>query len=344
MEAADFVKSHEYHAFLSYNTEDIEAVKVVKDILERAGLDVYFAPQHLRGALELHRELALKIENSACFVLFIGRHGMGPYQGFEVDHASSLRRPIVKAVLREGDPRVVGRWFNARTLDYNEPATEYELIENLIESITGMALLRVPLQFRLNEKMEVALPDRVLKLNVLSTINPEKRLTLNWVTLGHLIDYLRTQIKAFPGFRPSAYIGINATGLIVAQFLNEHREAIGYIQTKGGGGGRELDDEKSLFPKLAGGKRFNLLVVDGEIKTGSCMDVAIRLLGKRYPTAELYYAALAAMVAADSTGQPCNELLAGPCIRRHLKSGAIKRIFIGATFKDPGFFRPYEIR
>ena len=344
MPAADFIKSHEYHAFLSYKIEDVGPVRVVVHALERAGLRLYFAPEHLRGGLVLHEELALGIEDSDSFVLFVGPAGVGPYQQCEVHHASCLHRPIIKVVFRGAPTEGTGNLFDSRTLDCHDPSTEYELIDHLIEGITRMALLRVPLQFRSTEKTEILLPDLALRLDALSTINPGKRLLLNWVTFGHLIDDLRTQIEAVPGFRPSAYIGINASGLIIAQFLNDLREPIGYIHTKGQGGARDVVMEKSFFPDLTEGKSVRILLTDGEIKSGSSLEMAVGVLRKTYATAEIYYATLAAMVNPPGAGRRRKSLQAGQLIHKHLEDGLIKRIFIGGTFSQPGFFRPYDIR
>ena len=345
MEKAGFVKSHQCHAFLSYNTKDIQQVGVVQVALERAGLQLYFAPWDLPPALTLRPELAFRIENLSCFVLFVGPSGIGPYQECEVAHASAHEVPIATVVLRGGDAGAVGRRYSTGTLDCNDAATEYELIDKLIEGITSMTLIREPLQFKSNGNTKLALPGHPpLRLHVLCTIDPENRLMLNWLTLGHLIDNLRTQIKSRPGFRPSAYVGINATGMVVAQFLNNIREPMGFIHTIGAHGTRQIDKRKSWFPKLAQGEKSKILVVDSELKSGSSLELAIRAVKEKYTDAELSYAVLAAMVTKPPVGGGAMKIQAEPLIRGLLNDGSIKKFFIGGTFSDPGFYRPYEIR
>jgi len=353
MSLPDFATPHKYHAFLSYHTPDQRQVEVINAALERAGLHTFFAPVSLRGSLRLNKQLAAAFDNSTCLVLFIGPKGIGRYQSDEADYAAERHRPIVIVVLRDGDLKKVGRWPNIRTLDCNDPNTEFELIDHLIEDITGTALARVPLQFQSNQKTELAYPKdldrtgfmpRVLQVHVLNTVDPARRLFLNWATLGELINNLRVQLETFQGFRAEAFFGINATGLAVAQFLNDHRKPTGLVFLEGVIGAREIVREKCLFPELTELAQSRILMVDGELKSGSGMDTAIGALRENYPKANIFYAVLAARTARAVADRGFESLEAWPVLRQHLQEGSIKGFFIASTFNEPGFYRPYRIR
>ena len=350
MGTAAFAKPHGYHAFLSYNTKDVEKVDAVEAALTRAGLNVYFAPANLRAGLKLNKEMELAIEQSRCLVLFIGKK-IGVFQQAEVDYASMLMREIIKVVLPGGNPRAGEGLYNSKTLDCNHPAVAYQLIDHLIESIAGMPLIRWPLQIRTDHRIGLTYPPelqaedsrrRVLTVHSLSAASPAGKLLLNWVTFGRLIENLRQQIKTYSGCHPDAYFGINAAGLAAVQFLNDYRVPVGFIHHDGPIGSRRISVTKSTFPELEGDPE--ILVVDSELKSGSGMEAAVKAIREKYPKAAIYYAVLGAMMKSPGADRDLKALEAWSRMSQHIEQKWIKAFFIASTFDEPGIDPPLEIR
>ena len=280
MEAAEFVKSHTHHAFLSYNTRDVQLVSPIENALRRAGLEVYFAPEDLLGGIALTQEMARKIELSGCFVLFIGPSGIGAFQRLEVQHALGQQKTIIKVILPGGSPDAILDSFNSRPLDCSDPAVCHQLIDLLIKSITGMTLIRQPLQIGTDWTIKLPNPrpgfgDLILTVHSLCNPDPAHKLLLNWVTLGKLIENLREQIETYSSFYPDVHFGINPAGLAAVQFLNKLRAPVGFIHHEGGQEERRIVAEKCVFPKPKANPRI-ILAVDSRLKSGSGMKMAVR--------------------------------------------------------------------
>jgi len=346
MDAAEFVIPHKYHAFLSYNTPDVQHVKPIADALSRAGLKLYFAPVTLRADLAVSQQMAEEMEDSGCLVLFVGPNGIGPFQRLEVNHASGRQQKIIKVILPKGSPVEVQAWFDTKVLDCNDPDVSYELIDHLIESITAMPLVRQP--FQIGKNRRIKLPDtgsvesRTLTVHSLRTIDPKEKLLLNWETFGRLINNLKRQIDGYPTFYPDAYFGINPAGLVAVQFLNDHRLPIGFIHHEGGKWGRRIVTEKCTFPVLESNPE--ILVVDSELKSGSAMKITVQALLEKYPKPGIYYAVLGAMMMESHGDTSIENLLAWKYISEYLNDGSIQDIFIASIFGRPGIDAPLRIR
>lgn len=86
-------KSERFDAFLSHNSQDKPDVDKIREKLEVAGIKVWIDRNELSGGDSLPTTLKRALENSAACVVFIGAHGVGPWQEKEIVAADKLKRP-----------------------------------------------------------------------------------------------------------------------------------------------------------------------------------------------------------------------------------------------------------
>ncbi len=91
--------SSAFHAFLSYNSEDRTAVRdIARRLVEvhradgSGSLDFYFDEKDIQGGNPFQRQLADALRRSHAGVVFLGAHGLGPWQDAEVQVMNDRRQ------------------------------------------------------------------------------------------------------------------------------------------------------------------------------------------------------------------------------------------------------------
>jgi hypothetical protein len=79
--------------FLSYNSRDVDLVGQIEAALIRKepGAKIFFAPKNLRAGGYWLPQLAAEIAEATAFILFVGDHGIGPWQVLEYYEALDKR-------------------------------------------------------------------------------------------------------------------------------------------------------------------------------------------------------------------------------------------------------------
>jgi hypothetical protein len=79
--------------FLSYNSRDVDLVGQIEAALIRKepGAKIFFAPKNLRAGGYWLPQLATEITEATAFILFVGEHGIGPWQVLEYYEALDKR-------------------------------------------------------------------------------------------------------------------------------------------------------------------------------------------------------------------------------------------------------------
>ncbi len=89
----------DFEVFLSYNTDDREAVEEIARLLKRRRIRPWYDQWEIGAGDSWHGRLLEGMEDCANCAVFIGPHGLGPYQSQEMVDAINRR---VKEVSREG--------------------------------------------------------------------------------------------------------------------------------------------------------------------------------------------------------------------------------------------------
>ena len=76
-----------YDAFLSYNSKDHWAVEALANRLKGEPLRVYFDQWGMDPGCLVQPDLIAALTQSRCCVLFLGPHGLGPWQDLELQGA-----------------------------------------------------------------------------------------------------------------------------------------------------------------------------------------------------------------------------------------------------------------
>jgi hypothetical protein len=137
--------------FLSYHSPDEKPAAGLKSAIEGKdpGLEVFFAPTHLRAGGAWTAQLAEELAKADAFILLIGRHGVGKWQVPEYDEAldrwvkSGRAFPLI-VVLLEGQT-APGLPF-LRQLHWivtPDPASEKD-IARIFDAASGRAARRRP--------------------------------------------------------------------------------------------------------------------------------------------------------------------------------------------------------
>jgi len=74
-------------AFLSFNRRDFAAVKALARWLEKEGLEIYLDESKLDRGRLVQPGLIKALRSCHCYVAFLGRHGLGPWQALEAQVA-----------------------------------------------------------------------------------------------------------------------------------------------------------------------------------------------------------------------------------------------------------------
>ena len=80
-----------YHAFLSFNSQDRPAVRVLAERLKGEGLVPYLEEWELAPGQEVQPALADGLRDSQTCVVFLGPNGLGPWQKQELQVAIDMR-------------------------------------------------------------------------------------------------------------------------------------------------------------------------------------------------------------------------------------------------------------
>lgn len=86
-------KTDRFDAFLSHNSLDKPDVELIRAKLEAAGIKIWIDRSELSGGDSLPTTLKRALQNSAACIVFIGRHGAGPWQEKEIAAANKLKLP-----------------------------------------------------------------------------------------------------------------------------------------------------------------------------------------------------------------------------------------------------------
>ena len=86
-------KSERFDAFLSHNSQDKQDVEKIREKLEAAGITIWIDRNELSGGDSLPTTLKRALQNSAACIVFIGAHGVGPWQEKEITAADKLKWP-----------------------------------------------------------------------------------------------------------------------------------------------------------------------------------------------------------------------------------------------------------
>ena len=86
-------KSERFDAFLSHNSQDKQDVEKIREKLETSGITIWIDRNELSGGDSLPTTLKRALQNSAACIVFIGAHGVGPWQEKEITAADRLKWP-----------------------------------------------------------------------------------------------------------------------------------------------------------------------------------------------------------------------------------------------------------
>ncbi len=96
--------AHEYDVFLSYNSKDRPAVSAIALALRARGLRPWLDKDELQPGIPWQDELKKAILNMRAAAVFVGDHGLGPWQRPEVRASLSQmierQRPVIPVLLR----------------------------------------------------------------------------------------------------------------------------------------------------------------------------------------------------------------------------------------------------
>lgn len=105
------VQEDEFDIFLSYNSHDAAAARVIEQALSHRGLKVFFADRYMPAGTEVNKALASSLGRCTTVAVLLGPAGLGPFQSMEKDLAI-LRRTkedsrfrVWLTVLPGGDPK-----------------------------------------------------------------------------------------------------------------------------------------------------------------------------------------------------------------------------------------------
>jgi hypothetical protein len=130
-----------YDVFLSYNSQDRDAVAAIANDLRAEGLKVWFDQWELQPGLPWQRALELAIGTIGAAAAFVGPNGIGPWQGLEVE--SYLRQFVARScpvvpVLLSGCPAEPQLPLFLAGMTWADFRADYRAgLERLIWGITG---------------------------------------------------------------------------------------------------------------------------------------------------------------------------------------------------------------
>jgi len=133
-----------FQVFLSYNRKDKDAVIIIKDKLQKAGIKCWFDKEQIMPGSEWQVALETGIPISESFVAFFGSSGIGAWQSQETQAGLSLavkeKKRIIPVILPnspEGEPKLPLLLTNRSWVDFRNGVSE-DGLDELIWGITGV--------------------------------------------------------------------------------------------------------------------------------------------------------------------------------------------------------------
>jgi hypothetical protein len=132
----------EFHVFLSHNSKDKPAVRVLKRLLEVRGIRVWLDEEQLVPGRPWQPLLEKGIEGSATGAVLVGRDGLGPWENEEMQsllsQAVESGKPVIPVLLPYAPikPKLPLFLGNRTWVDLRSGYTD-ETIDKLIWGITG---------------------------------------------------------------------------------------------------------------------------------------------------------------------------------------------------------------
>ncbi len=103
------LNSNEYDVFMSYNSKDKKLIKKIAKKLKEGRILSWLDNWELRPGIRATSAVELGMEKSKSIAVFIGEHGVGPWQKDEIDYCSQLSRQeegrLIISVLLSGCPK-----------------------------------------------------------------------------------------------------------------------------------------------------------------------------------------------------------------------------------------------
>lgn len=134
---------NEYDVFLSYNSQDKQAVEHIARLLKTNGVRIWFDRWNLRPGSRWQEELENIIETCKTAAVFVGPNGIGPWENIEMraclTQFANRRLPVIPVILPglESPPKLPLFLQSFYYLDYRMGLHDRETLERLIWGITG---------------------------------------------------------------------------------------------------------------------------------------------------------------------------------------------------------------
>jgi len=134
---------NEYDVFLSYNSQDKQAVEYIARLLKTNRVRIWFDRWNLRPGSRWQEELENIIETCKTAAVFVGPNGIGPWENIEMraclTQFANRKLPVIPVILPglESPPELPLLLQGFHYLDYRMGLHDREALEHLIWGITG---------------------------------------------------------------------------------------------------------------------------------------------------------------------------------------------------------------
>jgi hypothetical protein len=209
------VEPKRYHAFLSYNSQDLRAVEDIAGRLKGEGLELYLEEWELAPGREFQPELAGALYESKTCVVFLGPNGLGPWQRKEIQVAINKQTyesdfPVIPVLLpgaerpRRGDVAHLEFLINASWVEFLKTLDDERAFRSLVWGITG---IKPPPPVERSE-------EGVCPYRGLEAFRPDDaRFFFGRQNLtGWLVSALRREVRAAQGVRFLGVLGPSGSG------------------------------------------------------------------------------------------------------------------------------------
>lgn len=339
-----------YDLFISYNRQDEIIVEYVVKELKDIGIKLYFDKDEMRPGgtwiLDIHRN----INHSNAVAVFIGKHGIGNWQGPEIrkaiDNFVIKGGSIIPIILEGANEKDLPPFLEQNNyIDFRDHKLDLNKFKNLIWGITGRRL--VTIISALGEEFLISVKrennhDKTIKVFPINNLYRNRLKHISWADFGRGIDNLVEQIQDNgSSLNVDICVGINDAGLNMATYINSkcfNRGFIGYLRTKKIHNVVEIAGE-SLLPDLP--EKPTIMIFDFEIKYADVLTTITKFLKEKYIEPQFYFCVFGAMTESEDLKiRDLEELVS----YNQILENRMQDVYIAATMHPPGIEPPLEIK
>lgn len=141
-----------YKVFVSHSTKDMKLVRSIRSELEKAGMIVYLAEEHLRPGKNLPQKIMENIESSDCMVVLLTYVGSrSQFVNQEIGAAKMVHKPIIPMVEKKIEKKIGGLLAGLEYI-YFDKANPKDAISKVASYVSH---LKIRLELEVQKREEI---------------------------------------------------------------------------------------------------------------------------------------------------------------------------------------------